>query len=626
MLDSYKRVLIGKPLKTRENANAQIGVLKGMAVMTPDALSSVAYATDSMESILALVIGAGATSQYISNVLGFSLIGTALIAVLAFLLFLAYRNIISHYPLGGGAYAIGLHDLGKVWGLSAASTLIVGYTLTVAVSIAAGVDQISPLIPLVGHHKLLFNILLTVLIMILNLRGVGESATIFVPFTYLFIGSIFLLGVAGMINALVHPTHVHFPSVSGMHAVQGMGLFLFLKMFANGCSALTGIEAVSNSVPVFKQPSAKRAQRLLLTLVITLSVLFFSVTITAILHSLTYNPDVPLIVQEARVVFGTHGIGSVITYFVSLLTTFILAIAANTAFTGCPALWSSMAKDGFMPRWVLHKGDRLVYSNGILFLTVMSLVLTIVFDAKVEKLLPLYAVCVFYTFSISQLGMVVRQFRSREKNWVMGSLASIFGLLMTVAACAIFGITRFKDGAWVVFVCVPIMVIIFNKIRTHYEHVATDLKYDFSDGFTSEKPSITIVPIASVNRASVRALAYAVGNFEHVIAVTVVASETEDEMKRQTEKVERMWEQLNSGVRLIVIHSQYRNVARRLQRFVQFEMEKHQSANITIVIPQFITAHWWHQLMHNKTARYLTAWLVRHEDVKVINVPYHLPR
>ncbi len=625
MLDAYKRMLIGRPLKTRENQHAQIGVLKGMAVMTPDALSSVAYATDSMESILAILIPVGAGSQYISNVLGFSLIGTALIAGLAFLLFMAYRNIISHYPLGGGAYAIGLNDLGRYWGLSAASTLIVGYTLTVAVSIASGVDQIGPLVPFIGHHKLMFNVLLTLVIMVLNLRGVGESASVFVPFTYAFIGAIFLLGMAGMVNALLHPSHVHLPAVSGMHAIQGMSLFLFLKMFANGCSALTGIEAVSNSVPVFKVPSTKRAQRLLLTLVVTLSVLFFSVTVTAILHSLTYNPNVPLIVQESQVIFGTHGIGYVATFFVSLLTTCILAIAANTAFTGCPALWSSMARDGFMPRWILHKGDRLVYSNGILFLTVMSLMLTIVFDAKVEKLLPLYAVSVFYTFSISQLGMVVRQLRDSKKNWV-GIVGSGFGLIMTVAACAIFGITRFTNGAWVVFLVVPLMMFLFSKIRTHYEHMATELKYDFADPFVSDKPSITIVPIASVNRASVSALEYAVGNFQNVIAVTVVASETEDDMKRQTEKIERMWEQLNCGVRLVVIHSQYRNVGRRLQRFVLFELEKHPSADVTIVIPQFITAHWWQSLLHNKTARYLTSWLVRNQDVKVINVPYHLPR
>lgn len=625
MLDAYKRVIIGKPLKTRENQHAQIGVLKGMAVMTPDALSSVAYATDSMEGILAILIPVSAGSQYISNVLGFSLIGTAIIAGLGFLLLMAYRNIISHYPLGGGAYAIGLNDLGRYWGLSAASTLIVGYTLTVAVSIAAGVDQIGPLVPFIGHHKLLFNILLTLVIMVLNLRGVGESASVFVPFTYAFIGSIFLLGIAGMVNALLHPGQVHLPSVSGMHAVQGMTLFLFLKMFANGCSALTGIEAVSNSVPVFKAPSPKRAQRLLLTLIVTLSVLFFSVTLTAILHSLKYNPNVPLIVQESQVVFGTHGIGYVITFVVSLLTTCILAIAANTAFTGCPALWSSMARDGFMPRWILHKGDRLVYSNGILFLTVMSLMLTIVFDAKVEKLLPLYAVCVFYTFTVSQLGMVVRQLRDTKKNWI-GIVGSAFGLVMTFAACAIFGITRFANGAWVVFVVIPLMVILFSRIRTHYEHMAAELKYDFADPFVSEKPSITIVPIASVNRASVSALEYAVGNFQNVIAVTVVASESEEEMKRQTDKVERMWEQLNCGVRLVVIHSQYRNVGRRLQRFVLFELEKHPSADVTIVIPQFITAHWWQSLLHNKTARYLTSWLVRNQDVKVINVPYHLPR
>lgn len=626
MVASVKRLLLGKPLKTKENQHAQIGILKGMAVMTPDALSSVAYATDQMEFILATLIGAGATSTYVAHVLGFSLIGTALIAGLAFLLFLAYSNIIRQYPLGGGAYAIGLHDLGRYWGLSAASTLIVGYTLTVAVSIASGVDQIGALLPFVGTHKLVFNILLTLLIMIINLRGVGESATIFVPFTYLFIGGIVVLGLAGFTEAILHPEHIHIPSFSGMSAIKGMTLFLFLKMFANGCSALTGIEAVSNSVPVFKQPSSQRAQRLLLTLVITLSVLFFIVSIIANLHSLQYNPDVPLIVQEAMVVFGHHGIGQVMTFIITLLTTCILVIAANTAFTGCPALWSSMARDGFMPRWILHKGGRLVYSNGIVFLTVISLVLTIAFDAKVTKLIPLYAVCVFYTFTVSQLGMVVRRFRERKKNWVYGAIASTLGLVCTAAACVIFGVTRFTDGAWVVLVGVPIMVMGFGAIKRHYEQLKCDLRYDFSHPFVREEPGLAIVPIASVNKASVRALQYAVSHFPDVIAVHVVAAESEQAMQQATDKIERDWERLNSGVRLIVMHSQYRSVSRRLQRFFEFEFEHIHSDNITIVIPRFITASRWHTLLHNKTASLLVAWLVQNKNGRVITVPYKLTR
>jgi amino acid transporter len=626
MVESVKRWLLGRPLKTRDNQHSKIGIFKGMAVMTPDALSSVAYATDQMEQVLAVVIGAGAAQTYVTNVFGFSLLGTAIISILAFLLFFAYRNIIARYPLGGGAYAIGLNDLGTFWGLSAAATLIIGYTLTVAVSIAAGVDALSPVIPFVGHHKLIFNILLTLLIMVINLRGVGESANIFIPFTYLFVGGIVLMGAIGIIKAILHPETVHVPTLTGMHAVQGMGMFLFLKMFANGCSALTGLEAVSNSVPVFKAPSPWRAQRLLLTLVATLSVLFFTVTILSMLHGLKYNPDIPLINQEAMVVFGTHGAGYIITVIISCSTMAILAIAANTAFTGCPALWSSMAKDGFMPRWILHKGDRLVYSNGIVFLTVISLILTIAFDAKVSGLMPLYAVSVFYTFSVSQLGMVVKTLRDKEKNYVLNAIMSAIGFVLTLAACAVFGITRFGDGAWMVFVCVPLMVISFSKIRNHYRQVKTDLKYDFSEGFSQGEPGITIVPIASVNKASVHALKYAVSNFRNVIAVTIVTGDTEEEMKEATEKVEHAWELLNPGIRLVVIHSQYRSVAKRLQRFVEFELSKYKPENITIVIPQFITRLWWHKLLHNKTGGLLLAWLVLNKSVKVITVPYRLTR
>jgi len=625
-MESLKRWIVGRPLKTRDNQHSKIGIFKGLAVMTPDALSSVAYATDQMQIILGLLIGVGATKLYISNVLGYSMIGTGLIAGLAFLLYFAYRNIIRHYPLGGGAYAIGLHDLGRSWGLSAAATLIVGYTLTVAVSIAAGIDAIGPVIPFIGHHKLLFNILLTLLIMVINLRGASESASIFVPFTYLFIICIVGLGVTGVIEAFMHPSQVHFATFPGLQAVKGMSLFLFLKMFANGCSALTGIEAVSNSVPVFKEPSAKRAQRLLLTLVITLSVLFFIVTTMSMMHGLQYNPEIPIIDQEANIIFGTHGLGYIFTIIISVATTCILAIAANTAFTGCPALWSSMARDGYMPRWILHKGDRLVYSNGIVFLTVISLLLTVLFDAKVNRLIPLYAVCVFYTFTVSQLGMVVRLFRAREKNWVMSAIGSTFGLVMTAAACIVFGITRFMDGAWLVFVFVPLMVIAFAKIRSHYEKVKEDLRYDFNIPFHTETPGITIVPIASVNKASVQALQYAVSNFKNVIAVTVIGSESEEQMRATTEKIERAWENLNSGVRLIVIHSQYRAVAKRLQRFVEYELEKYSPENITIVIPQFITLKWWHKLLHNKTGGLLMAWLLLDKSVKVISVPYRLKR
>lgn len=626
MVDSFKRLIVGRPIKSRDNLHSQIGIIKGMATMTPDALSSVAYATDQMESILAVLIAAGAAHSYVTDVFGYSMLGTILIAGLAFLLYLAYRNIISHYPKGGGAYAIGLNDLGRYWGLSAGATLIVGYTLTVAVSIAAAVDAMGPVIPLVGHHKLFFNILLTLLIMVLNLRGTGESAAVFVPFTYLFVGGIILLGLGAIIQAALHPVQVEVPSVAGMQAVKGLSLFLFLKMFANGCSALTGLEAVSNSVPVFRQPSAKRAQRLLLTLVITLSLLFFIVSGIAMVHGLQYNPDVPLINQEAMLVFGTRGFGYIITVIISLSTTAILAIAANTAFTGCPALWSSMARDGFMPRWMLQKGNRLVYSNGILFLTMISLLLTIAFDAKVARLIPLYAVSVFYTFTVSQLGMVVRQLRERSKNWVMGAIGSTFGLIMTAAACLIFGITRFFAGAWLVLVFVPIMVFVFSKIESHYRQVRSDLKYDFQTVFKQEEPGLTIVPIASINKASIHALQYAVSHFQNVIAVTVITGDSEAEMEKATEKIERDWERLNSGIRLVLIHSQYRTVAKRLQRFFEIELEKYSSEQFTVVIPQFMTRKWWHKLLHNKTGGYLMAWLLLNKSVNVITVPYRLSK
>ncbi|GMA61580.1 APC family permease [Alicyclobacillus fastidiosus] len=626
MVGTIKRWIVGRPLKTKEDLQVRIGVLKGMAVMTPDALSSVAYATDQMEGILAGLLVATSTHAYVTNVLGFSMLGTSIIVGLAFLLFLAYRNIIRRYPLGGGAYAIGINDLGKYWGLSAASTLIVGYTLTVAVSVAAGVDAIAPVIPFIAHHKLLFNIILTLLIMIVNLRGTGESASVFVPFTYVFIGCIILIGVAAVIKGLLHPSAIELPTYAGMHAVQGMGMFLFLKMFANGCSALTGIEAVSNSVPVFREPSVKRAQRLLLTLVITLSLLFFIVSSVAMVHGLRYNPEVPLINQESMLIFGTHGIGYVVTVIISISTMCILTIAANTAFTGCPALWSSMARDGFMPRWVLHKGTRLVYSNGIVFLTFISLLLTICFDAKVDRLMPLYGVSVFYTFTISQLGMVVRVLKERKNKWLLSAIGSATGVVLTGGACLIFGITRFQDGAWLVCICVPAMILVFSRIQKHYMQLRQDLKYDLTRPMQPRKESITIVPIASVNKSSVNALEYAVANFRNVIAVTVIADDSEEKCRQRTDKIEGDWEKLNSGVRLIVLHSQYRAVGKRLQRFIEFELQTYPPENITVVIPQFITKRWWHKLLHNKTASILMAWLVINKHIKVMTVPYHLER
>ncbi len=626
MLISLKRLLIGRPLKTREHEHAKIGVIKGMAVMTPDALSSVAYATDQMELILVALIGAASTKDYISNVLGFSMLGTLIIVGLAFLLFLAYSNIIRNYPQGGGAYSIGLNDLGKYWGLSAASTLIVGYTLTVAVSIAAGVDAIGPVIPLIGHHKLIANVVLTLLIMLINLRGTNESANVFVPFTYVFVGCILLLGVAAVVRAVMNPAAIHLPSVVGMHAVTGMGMFLFLRMFANGCSALTGLEAVSNSVPVFKEPSPKRARQLLLALVVTLSVLFLIVSGTAMLHGITYNPDVPLINQESMLLFGTHGFGYIVTVIISVSTMCILAIAANTAFTGCPALWSSMARDGFMPRWVLHTGDRLVYSNGIVFLTFISLILTIGFRAKVSGLMPLYGVSVFYTFSVSQLGMVVRTIRKREGNFVSRAILSACGLALTAGACLIFGITRFTSGAWLVIVCVPIMIIMFSKIQSHYQQIRADLKYDFSRPLRLDRETITLVPISSVNKSSVHALEYAVANFKNVVAVSVIANNSEEEATEAERKLRVQWERLNSGIRLVVIRSQYRSVARRIQRFVDLELDRYDPEDVTVVVPQFITKKWWHKLLHNKTGSLLMAWLVLSKSVKVIAVPYRLPR
>ncbi len=624
MIFGIKRLIVGRPLKTRESQHVKIGIFRGMAILTPDALSSVAYATDQMEFILASIIGTGASAAYVANVLGFSLVGTFIVAGLALLLFLAYRNIISHYPIGGGAYSIGLNDLGRFWGLSAASTLIIGYTLTVAVSIASGVDAIAPFIPYVMYHKLLFNVLLTLFIMLINLRGTSESAKAFIPFAYLFIFSIISLGVVGVINVFSHPGNVHFPSISGMQAVSGMSLFLFLRMFANGCSALTGIEAVSNSVPIFREPSVKRAQRLLLTLVGTLSLLFFIVSGLALMHGLQYNPDVPLIQQESMIIFGLHGLGYIISLVVSFSTMAILIIAANTAFTGCPALWSSMARDGFMPRWILRKGDRLVYSNGIVFLTFISMLLTFAFDAKIGRLIALYGVSVFYTFTVSQLGMVVRVFRERGRHWMLTAIGSLIGLTLTAAACMMFGVTRFFDGAWLVLIAVPLMVVMFTKIKHHYDQTKRDLKYDFTVPFHKYAPGLTIVPIASVNKASVAALQYAISHFNNVIAVHVVTADTEEGMKKAMQKIEKEWELLGSDIRLVVISSQYRSVAKRLQRFVEYELSQYDSSDLTIVIPQFLTRRWWQSLLHSKTAGWLLAWLIFNKSVRVITVPFRL--
>ena len=601
-----KRWLVGDPLKTAQARHERLSKTIALAIFSSNAISSVAYGT---EEILLVLILAGTAA------VAWSIPVSLAILFLVLVLTISYRQIIYEYPEGGGAYVVARSNLGDKPALVAAAALMIDYVLTVAVSVAAGTAALTSAIPSLFIHREALGLVAILFMIVMNLRGVRESGKFFAIPTYFAIGALGLLVIVGTLRSFSSPEAVLPPPSLG--ETETLTLFLVLRAFAAGCSAVTGMEVISNGVKAFRQPESKNAATTMVWMSTILASLFMGISWMAYHYGILAKIDETVISQLARLTFGTGPI----YYAVQIGTMALLVLAANSAFAGFPHLASILARDGFMPHQMATFGDRLVFSNGIIILGFFACLLLVVFEGDTHALIPLYAIGVFVSFTLSQAGMVKRWLVKKGPHWQTKLIVNGVGALTTGIATIIIASTKFMQGAWIVFLLVTILLLMFQGIRSHYKAVKEQIALDRR----GERPplprrNVVIIPISGLNRAVVRALDYARSRPGEIRAVYV------DLDQEESAKVKIQWAQWGGGVNLIALSSPYRSVLRSLLDYVEEVLEKDPNTWITVVIPEILPARWWQNILHNQRALMLKAALLFKERVILIDVPYHLTR
>lgn len=608
--ESLKKVVFGRPLKSSEMEAEKMPVWKALPILSSDALSSVAYGTEQILLELATV-GIAAFAFSLPIALSIILLISILVA--------SYRQVIEAYPQGGGAYMVSKENLGMVWGRLTGVSLLIDYTLTVAVSISAGVQAITSAFPVTVPYIVPIALLLVWLMVWLNLRGTSESGTVFAIPTYFFIGCVLLLVAKGGYDLLTGADVAHFSPIWPSAALpSGLTLFILLKAFSSGCSAVTGIEAISDAVPHFRTPSENNAKRTLLSLGVLLAVVFGGVTLLSLAYGVhpddTGHTSVLSMVTEHA--FGRGGF----YYAMQIATVIILTLAANTSFNGFPILASIMAQDKNFPRMFAYRGDRLSFHYGIVTLGVLASALLIIFKGRTDALIPLYAIGVFLSFTLAQSGLVRKWLRDRVNGWHWKAFINSLGALVSFAVLMIFCFTKFTEGAWIVILLTPIILLGITKISRHYSNVAEQLRLNFDEKMTVPKEPIVIVPIAGIHRVVAQSLSYAKSLSPNVVAFYVSFSD-EDE-----KKMEERWDEWNPGVRLVIFKSRYRVIVKPLSEFIDrinaHAIDKQQT--IMVLLPQFRPRKWWQRMLHNQSANRIRTRLQATKEIVVAIVPYHL--
>jgi amino acid transporter len=665
-LSSLKRFLVGSPIRTERLAHERLSKRIALAIFSSDALSSTAYATEQILLVLAAayVYGQG---QAFSKVIPISIAIAGLLVVVA----ISYRQTIFTYPSGGGAYIVAKDNLGTLPGLVAGASLLVDYVLTVSVSVAAGVEAITSAmvdtqLAWLIDHRVALCLVFIAFITVANLRGVRESGSMFAAPTYAFVASMLFMIAWGLVRYWMDPGLVPVPNdadikiAEGYHA-QDLNLFLLLGAFSNGCAALTGIEAISNGVTAFKQPESKNAATTLTWMAALLIAMFIGISVLAYYYQVHPKAHETVISQFARIIF-TGPLGW-FYYVVQAATAMILVLAANTAFAGFPRLSSMLAQDRFLPRQFASLGDRLVFSNGIVILAVFSGVLVWAFRGDTSRLIPLYAVGVFLSFTLSQTGMVVHWWKegaalrakarqptpgegpdgtdpslqstateravargdadrgsasAQRSPWRKSILINGLGATATFIVLMVFVATKFVHGAWLVVLLIPLLVVMFLRIHSHYLEVAKQLS---TAGLEQLRPihHEVIVPISGIHRGVIAALEYARSIApNHVTAVYINLDE------ESTRKLREKWEQWGTGVNLVVLASPYRSLVRPLLNYIDRVKRRSHGDVVTIILPEFVPAKWWQNLLHNQNSLVLKGALLFRKGIVVTNVPYHL--
>jgi amino acid transporter len=664
---TLKRLLVGRAKKTDQAIHERLTKKTGLAVFASDALSSTAYASEEILLVLAVAYAYGVTNSF-----NYVVPITLVIAVVLTIVAISYRQTIHAYPSGGGAYIVAKENLGTTPGLVAAAALLVDYILTVSVSISAGVAAITSAaqgtsLAWLDHHKVSLCLVLIAFIAVANLRGVRESGSLFAAPTYAFVISfLFMIGY-GILRYVFYPHPFVAAATESVKLAEGyhlqpLTLFLLLGAFSNGCVALTGIEAISNGIPAFKQPESRNAATTLTWMAVLLTTMFIGTSVMAYFYHVHPHENETVISQFARIIF-TGPMGW-FYYVIQGATALILILAANTSFADFPRLASLLARDRFMPRQFATRGDKLVFSNGIIILALFSGILVTAFGGDTSRLIPLYAVGVFLSFTLSQAGMVRHWLKAgrglraareasadgagtssgavlngdstlREHNrianqtdranelkqaahWKKSIVVNGLGAIATFIVLVVLVITKFIHGAWIVVVLIPFLVALFRAVNRHYLDVAKQLT---TQGLGSLRPirHEVIVPISGIHRGVLKALEYAKAIApEHVTAVYINLD------YEATQKLRAKWSEWGEGVELVVIASPYRSLVGPLIRYVDRRMKQHKDQMVTVVLPEFVPAKWWHHLLHNQSSLMLKGALLFKPDVIVTSVPYHL--
>jgi amino acid transporter len=599
-----KRWLVGAPMPLAQARHERLRKRVALAVFSSDALSSVAYAT---EEILLVLVLAGTAALSLS--LPIALAITALLAIVT----VSYQQTIHAYPNGGGSYIVARDNLGDVPGLVAAAALLVDYVLTVAVSVAAGVAAVTSAVPALAGHKVALGVGCVAVIAFANIRGVRESGRVFAVPTYFFIVSfaVLLLGGAYRFVSGTMPSAVAAAAPAG----EALGWFLVLRAFSSGCTAMTGTEAISNGIPAFRAPEPRNAAITLGWMAVILGILFVGITLLAGALGVVPSGQETVVSQIARQLFGS----GIVYYAIQAATALILVLAANTSFADFPRLSSLLARDHFVPRQFATLGERLVFSNGIVVLAALAAGLLVVFGGDTHALIPLYAVGVFISFTLSQGGMVRRWWRLQTSGWRRRLAINGVGAVATGVVAVVIAVTKFVHGAWIVVLVIPILVVGFLAMRRHYADVAEQLSLEGWEG-PPPMEHIVLVLVGDVHRGVVRAVQYA----QTLAAGAPVRGVFVETDPTRTAKLEEKWGKWGQGVPLVVLTSPYRSLIRPFLDYVDALQSRGPNQVITVVLPEFIPGRWWQHILHNQTALLLKGALLFRRNTVVADVPYLL--
>ncbi|MGH9179895.1 MAG: APC family permease [Acidimicrobiales bacterium] len=615
MLTMLKRVLVGRPLASAEQEHQKIPKVIALPVFSSDAISSTAYATE--EILFVTAVGASSLHLGLSRLVPIAIAVAILLAIVV----TSYRRTIFAYPQGGGSYVVSRENLGRYPSLVAGASILVDYMLTVAVSISAGVAAIIsiPAFADLERQRVVLALVLIGLITLANLRGVKESGQIFAVPTYVYILSISALVLYGLARSFlgdVDPVPFDAERSEAAREMGGaLGLFLLLKGFSSGAVALTGIEAIADGVPAFRRPASRNAAITLTWMAVILGSLFMGTAVLA--HRLRPYPshDETVLSQLGQAVYG----GGPIYLILQFATAAILVLAANTAYADFPRLSSIIAKDGFLPRQFANRGDRLVYSNGVVFLAGAAGLLIVAFRGLTNALIPLYAVGVFTSFTLSQLGMVRYQQRHKKPGWRWGAAMSGVGATVTFFVLLVVAITKFTSGAWVPLVVLPLIITLFLAIRRHYDKMSRVLEISPEEVRPESFNHTVVVLVGRVHKGVIRALSYAKSMRPNHLTAVYMASEEEEAAEMQ-----RQWEQFHLDVPLEIVPSPYRDLVQSVEDYLEELDERWTNDTITVLIPEFVVEHWYENILHNQSALALKLALLDRPGTVVTSVPYHL--